>query len=66
MQDNTIKALVSMLCITAMVMYALNQGINGTLLSAVVALVAGIGGYAVGTWKTVKNENKGNESSSTS
>ncbi len=47
MEDNTIKAIVAMVCVTALEIYALSQGINGTLLSAGVAVLAGIGGFSV-------------------
>lgn len=44
---NTIKAVVAMLCITGLELYALSEGINGTGLSAVVAALAALGGYAI-------------------
>ena len=49
MNDNTIKAAVAMVCVTALELYALSQGINGTGLSVAIGVLAGLGGYAYGT-----------------
>ena len=37
-----------MVCVTILEIYALSQGINGTVLAAAVAVIAGLGGYVVG------------------
>ena len=51
MEDNTIKACVAIVCITALEIYALSQNINGTALAAVVGIIAGLGGYVLGKRK---------------
>lgn len=48
-----IQAITSMLCITVLMIVALVNDINGVLLAGGVALLAGLGGYAV---KTVKDK----------
>lgn len=45
---NVIKACVAMICVTALEIYALHQGIDGTLLAAAVGVIAGLGGFIVG------------------
>jgi len=37
-----------MVCVTVLEVYALSKGINGTVLAAAVAVIAGLGGYVVG------------------
>ena len=39
------KTLVAMVCVTAIELYALHLGMNGTVMSLSVACVAGLGGY---------------------
>ena len=46
--QNSIKACVAMVCVTALEIYALSRGIDGTALAAAVAVIAGLGGYVVG------------------
>lgn len=41
------KTIVAIICITILLGIALWQGINGALLSTGVALIAGLGGYAI-------------------
>ena len=36
---------VALLCLTGLEIYALSQGINGTLLSIVIAIIAGTAGF---------------------
>ena len=52
MIENTIKVVVAMICITALEMVAMSQGINGVMLSLTIAALAGLGGYEV---KNVKD-----------
>lgn len=47
-QAKALKACVSMVCITALEIYALSQGIDGVALAATVGVIAGLGGYAIG------------------
>jgi len=42
-----IATIVAILCITALEIIAITQGINGTLLAGSIAIIAGLGGYAV-------------------
>lgn len=42
------KAIVSMLCITALASIALLKGMDGLLLAGAVSALAGLGGFAVG------------------
>ena len=51
MNEKTIKALkpiAAMVCITVIEGFAIYSNINGVLLSAVVAVLAGLGGYTFG------------------
>lgn len=41
------KTIVAIICITLLLGIALWQGVNGALLSSGVAVIAGLGGYAV-------------------
>ena len=43
---------VALVCLTAIEIYALSQGINGTILSLVIAVVAGIAGWTAPQLKT--------------
>ena len=36
---------VSLACITVLELYALSQGVNGLILTTVIAIIAGIAGY---------------------
>lgn len=47
MNDETMKALMAMGCISVLEAVALLQGINGTVYSLVIAALAGLGGYAL-------------------
>lgn len=45
MKDNAIKASISMICITLIVMTALILGVDGVVLAAGLMALAGLGGY---------------------
>lgn len=53
--NKTIIACVAMVCITGLELYAINQGIDGASLSAVIAVLGAIVGYAFG-FKIGKSE----------
>ena len=38
---------VALVCLTGIEIYALSQGINGTYLSIVIAVIAGIAGFVI-------------------
>ena len=38
---------VALVCLTGLEVYALSQGINGTMLSIVIAIIAGIAGFVI-------------------
>ena len=40
------KTIVSLVCITIIELYALNQQVNGVLLSLALVSIAGLGGYS--------------------
>lgn len=42
------KTIISMLCITAMVITALFLGYNGLILAGACTLIAGLGGFVIG------------------
>lgn len=42
-----VASIIAILCITALEIVAITQGINGALLAGSVAIIAGLGGYAV-------------------
>ena len=46
MEDQTILSLVAMVCLVVLECAALFKGIDGLLLSGVIAVIAGLGGYA--------------------
>lgn len=46
-EDETVKVIVATLCITALEAIALILGIDGAMLTIVVAALAGLGGYEV-------------------
>ena len=46
--DNKVVVIVAMVCITALEAIALLKGIDGTLLSTVIAVLAGLVGYKYG------------------
>ena len=48
MEDKTTQAIVAMVCITVIEIFAIYNKIDGTILSAVIAAIAGLGGYIVG------------------
>jgi len=49
MEEKTMKTLVAIVCITALeVVNLIYYGVDGTILVGVVAVIAGLGGYAVG------------------
>lgn len=50
-----ITAIVAMLCITVLQAIALVTGLNGTILSASIASLAGLGGYAIGRYRQSRN-----------
>ena len=55
MEEKTIKTLVAMICITALeTINLVYYGVDGTILVGAVAVLAGLGGYAVGKINVVK------------
>lgn len=60
MDDNTIKALMAMACITVLEAFAMYTGINGVSMAAAMAALAGLGGFALAklTGKDSKSETK--------
>jgi len=44
----SIVAILSILCITALEVVALCNGINGALMAGSIAIIAGLGGYTAG------------------
>ena len=46
-----IVVISSITSITALAFYALSLGINGTLLTTALTLIAGLGGYSIGSLK---------------
>ena len=52
------KTIVSIIAITALLFTALMLNVNGALLSTGIALIAGLGGYAVGKAKITKGNGK--------
>ncbi len=42
-----IATIIAILCITALEVVAITQGVNGALLAGSIAVIAGLGGYAV-------------------
>ena len=53
--NKTIIVFSAIASITVLELYALNQGIDGTLLSTIVGIIAGLGGYIV-KGQTAKNQ----------
>ena len=47
MKDRTALAIAAMAFVTTLETFALMRGINGAALAAVIALLAGLGGYAL-------------------
>lgn len=50
-----LKSLFAMGCITVLEIYALHKGIDGSILSVVVAALAGLGGYEIAKAKIKKS-----------
>ena len=50
--------ITAMICLTAVELYALNQGLNGTLLTIFVIVIAGIAGIALPQPKFLKGGGK--------
>lgn len=48
MAKHRLEAITAMICITALEIVALLKGIDGTLLSTVIAIIAGLGGFWIG------------------
>jgi len=48
MEDKTTQAIVAMVCITVIELFAIYNKIDGTVLAAVIGTIAGLGGYIVG------------------
>jgi len=42
-----VASIIAILCITALEIVAITQGINGALLAGSIAIIAGLGGYAI-------------------
>lgn len=52
MKDGTLKAIAAMVCITGLEISAIVTGLDGSILSLVIAALAGLGGYAIGQRKS--------------
>lgn len=48
MDDTTIKTLSAIGCLTVLEALAILNGINGTLFSTIIMVIAGLGGYSIG------------------
>ena len=46
----------AIICITLVEMYALSQGINGLMLGAYVAGIAGLGGYSIAKYRETERQ----------
>ena len=51
--------ITAIICISALEAYALYNGINGVLLTTVIAIIAGLTGVVIPTPKFLKDELKG-------
>lgn len=49
-----LTTIIAIICITILQAVALVQGVNGTILSATIAALAGLGGYAIGKYRRSK------------
>ena len=58
MKDQTILIVVALICITVIQLFALSQGINGTLLITVVGVLCGLVGYNIKARKTPDSKTK--------
>ena len=47
--EGVIQTTAAMGCIASVTVYALSLGIDGVVLSAAIAIIAGLGGYKFGT-----------------
>ena len=47
METNKYVVMLAIVCITILEVFALRAGINGTMFTIVVAIIAGLGGYLV-------------------
>lgn len=48
--------IIAMLCITGLIAFALNKGVDGALFMSGVAVIGGLGGYEI---KVIKDKQKG-------
>lgn len=48
-----IETIVAMFCITILEIFALLKGIDGVMLSTVIAIIAGLGGFWVGKLRNI-------------
>lgn len=51
-----IAPILAILCITALEVVAITQGVNGAVLGIVIAAIAGLGGYEI---KVLRDKRKG-------
>lgn len=51
MDDNTIKAVVAMGCITVLELAAIATGVNGLMLISAIGALAGVAGYEIKAWR---------------
>lgn len=51
MKDKTVKAMWAMTLLAGLEAWALYNGVDGLLLSSVIAALAGLGGYSIGRKK---------------
>ncbi|MFQ6116224.1 MAG: hypothetical protein ACE5NG_19350 [bacterium] len=51
MEGETLKAIVAMVCMTILELYAIQQNIDGTVLAAAIGGLCGLGGYILGKTK---------------
>jgi len=48
--------IIAMLCITGLIAFALNKGVDGALFMSGLAIIGGLGGYEI---KVIKDKKKG-------
>lgn len=53
-----ITPIIAILCITALEIVAITQGVNGAILGIVVAAIAGLGGYELKVLRDKRKEKK--------
>lgn len=58
LNDMNWTAIVAILSITVLELYALSQGINGLMLSGGLVVIAGLGGFQVHKWTASRHQEK--------